>query len=102
VRLGDREAYWQDWPAEYRGSGITCYYEPSEADIAARPYLLTTVSVQFTVPPAALPDPPAASAARLEAGRQAVAVVLAELNRVVGPVLSAVCGHPSPVAGRAG
>ena len=95
MRLGDREAYWQDWPAEYRGSGITCYYEPSEADIAARPYLLTTVSVQFTVPPAA-------SATRLEAGRQAVDVVLAELNRVVGPVLGAVCGRPSPAEERAG
>jgi hypothetical protein len=102
VRLGDREAYWQDWPAEYRGGGSTCYYEPSEADVAARPYLLTTVSVQFTVPSAALPGPPADVAARLEAGRQAVAVVLAELNRIVGPVLSAVCGHPPPAAEGAG
>ena len=101
VQLGDREAYWQDWPAEYRG-GAACYYEPSEADIAARPYLLTTVSVQFTVPTATLPDPPVAPTARLEAGRQAVAVVLAELNRVVGPVLRAVCGHPSPAVERAG
>jgi hypothetical protein len=102
VQLGDQDAYWQDWPAEYRGGGPTCYYEPSEADIAARPYLLTTVSAQFTVRPAALPDPPAASAARLDAGRQAVAIALAELNRVVGPVLGAVCGHPSPAAERAG
>jgi hypothetical protein len=102
VRLGDREAHWQDWPVEYRGGGTACYYEPSEADIASRPYLLTTVSVQFSVASAALPDPPAASAARLDAGRQAVAVVLAELNRVVGPVLGAVCGHPCPAAGRAG
>jgi hypothetical protein len=102
VRLGEREAYWQDWPAEYRGGGITCYYEPSEADIAARPYLLTTVSVQFTVPSDALPDPPAGSAARLEGGRQAVAVVLAELNQVVGPVLSAGLGDRSQAAGGAG
>jgi hypothetical protein len=101
VRVGDREVYWQDWPAEYRG-GTTCYYEPGEADIAAWPYLLTTVNVQFAVRPAALPDPPATAADRLEAGRRAVDVVLAELNRVVGPVLSAVCGHPSPAAGRAG
>jgi hypothetical protein len=100
VRLEDREAYWQDWPTEYRG-GTTCHYEPSEADIAARPYLLTTVNVQFTVPSAALPDPPATSAARLDAGRQAVAVVLAQLNRVVGPVLCACLGHRSPVAGGA-
>ena len=102
VQLGDREGCWQDWPAEYRSGGTACYYEPGEADIAARPYLLTTVSAQFTVPSASLPDPPAASADRLEAGRQAVDVVLAELNRVVGPVLGAVCGHPSPAAERAG
>jgi hypothetical protein len=102
VRLGDREAYWQDWPAEYGGGGTACYYEPSEADIAARPYLLTTVCVQFTLPSAALPDPPASAAARLDAGRRAVDVVLAELNRVVGPVLGAVCGQLSPAAGRAG
>jgi hypothetical protein len=99
VRLGDREAYWQDWPAECRGGSTTCYYEPGQADIAARPYLLTTVSVQFTVPSAALPGPPATPAARLEAARQAVDVVLAELNRVVGPVLSAGLGHGSPSGG---
>jgi hypothetical protein len=102
VRLGERKAYWQDWPAEYPGGGTTCYYEPSEADIAARPYLLTTISMQFTVPSDALPDPPAASAARLEGGRQAVAVVVAELNQVVGPVLSAGQGDRSPAAGGAG
>ena len=39
VRLGEQDAYWQDWPTEYRGGDITCYYEPSEADVAARPYL---------------------------------------------------------------
>jgi hypothetical protein len=93
VRLGDREAYWQDWPTEYLGGDTTCYYEPSEADIAARPYLLTTASLQFTVPPAALPEPPATSAALLSAGRQAVAVVVAELNRIVGPVLAVALGH---------
>jgi hypothetical protein len=88
VRLGDRDAYWQDWPTEYRGGGITCYYEPSEADIAARPYLLATLSVQFTVPSAALPKPPATSSSLLNAGQQTVAVVVAELNRIVGPILA--------------
>ena len=97
VRLGDRDAYWQDWPTEYRG-GITCYYEPSEAHVAARPYLLTTVSLQFTVPSAALPEPPATPAALLSAGQQAVAVVMAELNRIVGPVLAAGLGHTSHTA----
>jgi hypothetical protein len=49
--------------------------------------------LQFTVPPAALPEPPATSAALLSAGRQAVAVVVAELNRIVGPVLAVALGH---------
>jgi hypothetical protein len=101
VRLGDKDSYWQDWPAEYRGGGTICYYEPSEADVAARPYLLTTVSLQFTVSPAALPDPPATSTARLNAGQRAVAVVLAELNRIAGPVLAAAPGHTSHIVGRA-
>jgi hypothetical protein len=101
VRFGDKEAYWQDWPTEYRGGGTTCYYEPSEGDVAARPYLLTTLSLQFTVPSAALPQPPGTSAALLSAGQQAVAVVVAELNRIVGPVLSAALGNTSSMAGRA-
>jgi len=101
VRLGDKDAYWQAWPTEYRG-GSTCYYEPSEADVAARPYLLTTVSLQFTVPSAALPPPPATSAALLTAGQQAVAVVVAELNRISGPVLAAGLGHAPHIAGRTG
>jgi hypothetical protein len=88
IRLGDKDAYWQDWPTEYRG-GSTCYYGPSEADIAARPYLLTTSSLQFTVPSVSLPTPPATAAALLSAGQQAVAIVMAELNRIVGPVLGA-------------
>jgi len=102
VRLGDKDSYWQDWPTEYRGGDTTCYYEPSEADVAARPYLLTTVSLQFTVTSAALPDPPATSTALLNAGQRAVAVVLAELNPIVGPILSAALGHTSHIAGRAG
>jgi hypothetical protein len=99
VRLGERDAYWQGWPTEYRGGEATCYFEPSEADIAARPYLLATVSLQFTVPSAALPQPPATSAVLLTAGQRAVAVVVAELNRIVGPVLS--LGDTAPTAGRA-
>ncbi len=98
VRLGDKDAYWQDWPTEYRGGDTTCYYGPSEADVAARPYLLTTISLQFAVPSGSLPTPPATVAALLSAGQQAVAIVMAELNRIVGPVLSA--GDASPTAER--
>ena len=99
-RLGERDAYWQDWPAEYLGGDTNSYHEPSEPDIAARPYLLATVSLQFTVPSAALPEPPATPSGLLSAGQQAAAAVVAELNRIVGPVLEAGACHPSPTAGR--
>jgi hypothetical protein len=99
LRLGARDACWQDWPTEYAGDAIS-YYEPSEADVAARPYLLATLSLQFAVPSAALPKPPASSAALLSAGQQAVAVVMAELNRIIGPVLSAGLGGTPPGVGR--
>jgi hypothetical protein len=100
LRLGDGDGYWQDWPADSLGGDTVSYHEPSEAELAARPYLLATLSLQFTVPSAALPDPPATSAARLRAGQQAVAVVVAELNRIVGPVLCAGLGDPLPASAR--
>jgi hypothetical protein len=87
------------WPAEYRGGEILSYHEPSEADVAARPYLLATVSLQFTVPSAALPEAPGTAAALLSAGQQAVAIVASELNRIVGPLLGAGFGKTSPPAG---
>jgi hypothetical protein len=100
LKPGDREAYWQDWPIECLGDTVS-YHEPSEADVAARPYMLATLSLQFMVQSDALPEPPAAPAALLDAGRQAVAVVVAELNRIVGPVLAAGLGPASGAAGRA-
>jgi hypothetical protein len=89
--LGDTHAYWRDWLAEYLGGSVS-YHEPNEADVATRPYLLATLSLQFTVRSAALPQPPASSAALLNAGQRAVAVMVTELNRVVGPVLRAGLG----------
>ena len=97
--LGGRSAYWQDWPTEYLG-GDTRYYEPGEADLAARPYALTTLSLQFTVPAAALPEPPADTTAQFGAAQHAVAVLVGELNRIVGPVLGALSGSPSLAAER--
>jgi hypothetical protein len=99
LTFGDRDAFWQDWPIECLGDTVS-YYEPSEADVAARPYLLATLSLQFTVPSATLSKPPASSAALLSVGQQAVAVVMAELNRIVGPVLSAGIGGTPPAVGR--
>jgi len=101
VRLGDRDAYWQDWPTEYASGDTVSYHEPSAADLAARPYLLVRLSSQFTVPSAALPEPPATPTALLSAGQQAVAVVVAELNRIVGPVLAAGLGQTPRRAGSA-
>ncbi len=99
-RLGDQDTYWQDWPAEYAGGDTVSYYQPGEADVAARPYLLATVSLQFTLPPAALPEPPATSADLFSAGQQAVAVVVAGLNQIAGPVLGAGLGDTPPSIGR--
>jgi hypothetical protein len=89
MRLSDRDAYWQDWPTEHLGGDTVSYHEPGEADVAARPYLLATLSLRFTVPSAALAEPPATPTALLSAGQHAVAVVIAELNRITGPVLAA-------------
>jgi hypothetical protein len=61
--------------------------------------VLATLSWQFTAQSAALPDTPTTPSALLRAGQQAVAVIVAELNRVVVPVLAA--GDTS-AAGRAG
>ena len=94
LALGGKAAYWQDWPTDYFGSD-TRYYEPGGADLATRPYLLTTLSLQFTVPSAALPEPPAYNTAQLGAAQHSLAVLVSELNRIVVPVLSAVSGRPS-------
>lgn len=100
VSVGGKETYWQDWPTEHLG-GTTCYLEPSEADVAARPYLLATISLQFTISSAALPQSPATPADLLGAGQQAVAVAVAELNQIVGPILDPGTGHRSDAGGGA-
>ena len=94
LALGGEAAHWHDWPTGYLG-GDTCYYEPGDAGLAARPYLLTTLSLQFTVPCAALPEPPADNTAQLGAAQHCLAVLVSELNRIVVPVLSALSGRPS-------
>ena len=101
LSLGGRAAYFHDWPTGYLG-GYTCYYEPGEADLATRPYLLTTLSLRFTVPSEALPEPPADASAQLGAARQAIAVLVSELNRIVGPVLDALSGRLSPAGSGTG
>ena len=94
LSLGGEAAYWHDWPTGYLG-GDTCYYEPGDAGLAARPYLLTTLSLQFTVPSAALPEPPADNTAPLGVAEHSLTVLVSELNRIVVPVLSALSGRPS-------
>src|SRR5256885_15979261 len=68
VRLGDRDAYWQDWPPEFRGGETVSYFEPGEADVAARPYLLAPLSFPFQGGSAALPVPPPHSTGLLRGG----------------------------------
>lgn len=98
VSLAGRAVYWHDWPAESLGRDAR-FHEPGEADLAACPYALTTLSLQLTVPSADLPEPPATAGTRLGAARRAVAVVVAELNAIIGPALRALAGDTSPGGG---
>jgi|ERR1035437_3929609 hypothetical protein len=86
-----RAALWRDWPAETL-IGAEAYYEPSGEDLARGPYLLASTSLQFTVASGELPHPPTARLATLpgeleDAAEHAVTVLVAELNRIVGPVI---------------
>jgi hypothetical protein len=78
--------WWHDWPMDF---GDT-YYDPGDEDISKRPYLLASAALRFTVPDSQLPQPPSAEPADAELvdlAQQSVAVLVAELNRIVGPVI---------------
>ena len=94
--------WWRDWPAETLG-GYEAYQWPSGQDLANNPYLLASASLRFTVPPGQLPRPPARPAftelaptlptcddlrALADTAQQSVDVLVAELNRVIAPVLA--------------
>lgn len=78
--------WWHDWPMDFSD----VYHDPSDEDISKRPYLLASASMRFTVPDDEFPVPPATEHTDdelVELARQSVAVLVAKLNRVVGPVL---------------
>ena len=80
--------WWHDWPTEFSDA----YRDPGDEDMSKRPYLLTSAALRLTVPDGQLPQPPSAEPAAqevVELAQQAVAVLVAELNRIVGPVIEA-------------
>ncbi len=85
--------WWRDWLMEFGDA----YCEPSDEDLTKAPYLLTTASMRFTVPSIELPQPPVGWRGRgmpdpadlVATARESVAVVVRELNRIVGPVIRA-------------
>jgi hypothetical protein len=87
-----RHYWWRDWPSEIAFSGDTTWYQPGGDDLAASPHLLCTASLRFTVPSSQLPAPPSAPALLTGACREAVVVLVAELNKIVGPVLDRIEG----------
>jgi hypothetical protein len=86
---GDR--YWRDWPTEHQHwNNRDVFLEPSEEDITKAPYLLTTHDLRFAVPTGALPAPPAGPYDDLvDLARATVETLVAELNRIVAPVIAA-------------
>jgi hypothetical protein len=88
-RSDDVRGFWHDWPDEYSlARDQIVYYEPGTEELAKRGrYALASVSLRFTVPSGDLPDP-RGHGASLGICREAVAVVVRELNRAVGPVLA--------------
>ncbi len=82
------EGWWHDWPMDFSDT----YQEPSDEDLCKRPYLLASAALRFTVPNGQLPEPPSVEHAEEEViglAREAVAVLVRELNRIVGPVIQA-------------
>lgn len=89
------DGFWQDWPTEvsWSGGGERFAY-PSGEDLARSGFLLTSVSLQFTVPATSLPLPaPAPSPRRLAAeARDAVRILARELSAIVDPVIARIEG----------
>jgi hypothetical protein len=85
----DVRGVWHDWPEEHSlARDQIVYYEPGAEELGRRGrYALASVSLRFTVPSGDLPDPRGRGAS-LGICREAVAVVAAELDRAVGPVLA--------------
>jgi hypothetical protein len=83
---GDGGGVWRDWPIESL-TGEDAWYWPGGQDLTRGCYSLASLSLRFAVLSTSLPDPRLRGAG-LAACREAVAVVAAELDRAVGPVLT--------------
>lgn len=82
--------WWRGWLSESL-IGREAYYEPGGQELARDPYILPSVSLRWAVPESVVPDPPASvpSLPDLQhAAKLAVAVLAAELNRTVNPILA--------------
>ena len=91
LRADDR-GMWSDWPSEHSFAiDRTVWHEPGGEDLARSRYLLCTASLRFVVPSGDLPQPDPAGA---DAGtcKESVAVLVRELNAVIGPVIARIEG----------
>lgn len=87
LRTGVKGAgYWHDWPIEHAFFGADYFCEPGTEELARGPYLLATASLRFTVPSGDLPQPHR-DGSDVATCQQSVAVLVAELNAIVGPVI---------------
>lgn len=85
---GPGGGWWRSWPSEHSFmSDRETWYEPRTEELANGAYLLASVSLRFTVPSAGLPQPHP-DGADVETCERAVAIVVRELNAIVGPVLA--------------
>jgi hypothetical protein len=81
-----RGQYWRDWPTELRGEGYD-YVDPTEKDVTEHPFMQASLALTFAVPVGLLPAAPSGPADGVEyAARQAIAGLVTELNRLVGPL----------------
>jgi hypothetical protein len=80
--------WWRDWVIQLGGG----YCEPSDEEIIKAPYLLASASLRFTIPGGNCCTPRRHDMRGYDLrdrARQWVAVLVAELNRVVEPVIHA-------------
>lgn len=77
-------AGWRDWPAEH-----DYYLEPSERELTEGPYLLTCTRALFPLPMDRLPEPPGGQDDAADVARRTVAILVAEMDRIVAPLIAA-------------
>jgi hypothetical protein len=92
LRSDDDRGHWRDWPRVQQFDGGDVWYEPGGNELARDSYLLCTTSLRFTVPSVGLAKAPEHASAPLLVAqcRDTVAVLVRQLNAIVGPVLRAV------------